>query len=125
MRPDGTPQIPTPVVGPGSPCGEKSTLSLSHMQVSERLGTWCEEPGLSTVQAVGRGQSPGPTGSQGEDTEGGGEPDPRTEGTLVVPGQDDHVQDFLTPGSQRAWGPGEYGGVPTWRTGQSRVLPGV
>ena len=46
VRPDGTPQIPAPVVGPGSPCGETSTLSLSHMQVSEKMGTWCEEPGL-------------------------------------------------------------------------------
>ena len=40
MRTDGTPQIPTPVVGPGSPCGEKSTLSLSDFLTCRSQRDW-------------------------------------------------------------------------------------
>ena len=45
--------------------------------------------------------SSGPSGSQGEDPEGGLRLDPGTQGTLGVPGQDDLVQHFLTSESQR------------------------
>ena len=49
MRTDGTPQISIPVVVPGSPCGEKSTLDLSDFLTcgSQRDCRLCESGGIS------------------------------------------------------------------------------
>ena len=73
---------------------------------------------------VWRGQSPGPSGSQGEDPEGGLWPDPRTQRTLVFPVQDDLVQHFLTSGSQRDCLPSKRDGARYWERRESQILPG-
>ena len=57
MRTDRTPQIPTPVVGPGRLCGEKSTLGLSDFLTCGFQRNWrpCESGEVSKWRT---GQSP-------------------------------------------------------------------